>query len=76
MEIDLILCRAWSVSNRQRDFWYRGHTETELRTFWQRAMSAEARGRTQALPREGSLSAAVHGSVGVTAQARLRNPRP
>jgi hypothetical protein len=40
MEIDLTLCRAWSVSNRQRDFWYRGHSEAELRTFWRRAKAA------------------------------------
>lgn len=48
MQIDLLLCRAWSVSNRRRDFWYRGHTESELRTFWQRTKAVAALAREQA----------------------------
>jgi hypothetical protein len=65
MEIDLILCRAWSVSNRRPDFWYRGHSESELRTFWQRAKSAEALGREPAVAPDCASRTLARGNVSV-----------
>jgi hypothetical protein len=40
MQIDLLLCRPSAVSNRSRDFWYHGHSESELRTVWRRSQEA------------------------------------